>query len=419
NAGVQTLSLRAHIQAPRLVIKTSPLDFGVALRGGVREARLVIANEGSAPLEAHLQPQAPWLSLSEQYIACRPGEQVALTVAANTELFEHGEQLDLPAGIRVVAGSAVYDVPVRIGVLQPVLSIEPERIDFGYVDQAEPERRTLVLTNAGSGDLAWNAQADAIWVEIAPTSGVCKSGEAQLLELTAYGLAVETPERGATSEANLVINSDGGRAKVPLRVGLAAPLLAIDTPAVALVSVNGAEAHTTLRIFNHGLGLLRGTIATSQTWLALDRASFTCPTGRSVELRLSADMEELPHNTEHAESLVAIASNGGDLEIEVSLSLERTPWVEAPSEIALERATPEGPPQGRLVLRNVGLANAHLELRASPGLTLARRVCDIKPQKSTRIAVTAASDQAALDEVQYIVIQAGDQELRVDIHIPD
>jgi serine/threonine protein kinase len=419
NAGVETLSMRMNVRAPHLVLDDERLDLGAVPLGGVAETRLRVRNEGSAPLDATVQTAATWLTVHPAQFHCEPGERVDLRIQANTAGFDERQEIALPAALRIVSGSTLIDVPASLEVLQPTLRIEPEQVDFGYVDRSQPTVRELAIHNEGTGDLAWNLQSDAVWVEAAPQSGTCPAGESQTVTLTAYGLALEAGAEAAN--AILVINSDGGRAKVPLRVGIASPLIATDTSYLSMLSVNREPASAMLRIFNHGLGLLSGTVAVDQTWLAIDRASFECAMGRSVTIQINTDMELFPEDSTEETANLQIESNGGDVDIQVNVIVELVPELELPDAIRLEPVEAEDACQGRLTLRNQGMATARAELSASDErLQLTRDLVDIKPGKTARIVVRwegALPGTTDIDE-PFILIRSGEQEMQVPVHLP-
>jgi len=414
NAGSETLSLRVQVMAPRLAV-SGDLAFGEARLGDVLTRTITVANTGSAPLLATIRPLAEWLSATVATVICAPREEHAVEVVADTSRFARGQVVDLAAALRVEAGEMAAVLPASITVLQPRLRVEPAELDFGYVERTQPESRALIVANDGNAALAWNVQTDVAWVEIEPMSGVCPPGHAQSVSITAYGLAAD-PEANLV-RGTLVVNADAGRAKVPLRLAFAAPLLASDTTTLDLgVSVNLQDMASSLRLFNHGLGPLRGRITTDRTWLVVDRASFECGMGRSIEVRVSTDLEELPPGSDHALGTVLVESNGGNLAIDVTLAVELVPIIEAPEALVLERDDPSQPPQGRLTLRNTGLAAARAELRPSaPQLALSRNLLDIKPGKSVRVVVRWQGLPSADAEPPYIEVLSGSSPTRVPV----
>lgn len=387
NGGAATLSLRAQIVRPQPALETPHLDFGAVPLGENVVRALTLRNVGSAAFEAHLVPLVEWLLPEREWIHCPPHSAVTISIRANTALFTRGERLDVSPALRIETMGRTFEVSASILVERAALHVEPEEIDFGYLDPAEPTAQTVLIANEGTGPLAWVAQTDVLWMEISPREGTCAPGEATRITLTAYALAIEAGTEIA--QGALIISSDGGRAKIPLRAGIAAPRLSTDTPFLDLgVSRNLAPVSGTFRLFNHGLGTLKGTIRSDRLWVVLDRVSFECATGRSIEILVSTDMDEFPAEAESDTALLTVESNGGEVQIEISLRIERAPELEVPQEVRLVPPEPGSAPQGRLVLRNGGLATAHISLWAEPPyLTLPRDRIDIKPDKSVRLAI--------------------------------
>jgi hypothetical protein len=167
------------------------------------------------------------------------------------------------------------------------------------------------------------------------------------------------------------------------------------------------------------LGLLRGIVVPDQTWLVVDRASFDCPMGRSVELRLSTDMDEFSMGQFRGEGTLHIESNGGPLKVAVSLEVALTPRFEASESVLLARRAADGPWLGRLVVRNAGLASGHIELApTSSALTLSRSVYDIKPGKSVRVSVQLDGPPPGTEELAILLNAEGEKQ-RVRILITD
>ena len=415
NGGNQTLSLRLQVRAPKLALGASQLSFGTVPMGETREQRITVRNEGSAPLDCTIQSLVGWLTSSDSVIHCEPASATDIKIRADTGFFKQGQQVEPVMALRVVCGAEIVELPASITVLQPTLRVEPGEIDFGYIDRSQPETRTLLIANDGTGRLAWNVQSDAVWTEITPRSGVCEAGESAMITLTAYGLALE----GENASGVVVVNSDGGRAKVPMHAGLAAPNLASDTTLLDLgTSVNLASVGGSFRIFNYGLGVLRGSISSDHTWLVVDRASFEVPTGRSVEIRLSTDMEEFPAGQSYASGRILVISNGGNTDIEVALNVELAAVLEASGSVVSLRRTDTGALEGRIALGNRGLATGHVELAAShPQLRLSRSVFDIKPGKSVRVGVEWETSGLAAEAGLYIDASYAMHHIRIPVEI--
>ncbi len=388
NAGARSLSVQLHVLAPRMLLNTTQLSFGEVVYGDREERRLHVRNAGSAPLVATLQPLVGWLAPDEADLAVPAGGDRAVVLTVDTSQFDHGAVVVDQPVLRIVAGATMQDVTASLIVLRSLLRIEPTTLDFGYNDPTQPATRTLVIANDGTGVMAWNLQSDAAWAEFDPQRGVCYAGEQISVQATAYGLALE--EGIESAEATLIVNSDAGREKIPLRFAVASPRLACDATFLDLgESVNRAVVTGAFRVFNYGLGRLKGTVTANERWLAVDRASFECETGRSAEIRVSTDMAEFPADATYGEGAVRLESNGGSAEVHVVMSVLLEPDVRAPAAgLVLSPFAGGERSAGRLALRNEGLATAHLELASSDAcLVLARDFVDVKPGKSVRIAV--------------------------------
>ncbi|NLD42301.1 MAG: protein kinase [Chloroflexi bacterium] len=419
NAGARSLSVRLTVLAPRMLLNTTQVFFGEVAYGERQERRLRVQNVGTAPLEASLQPLVSWLSVGEADIVVPASGEQTVTLTADTSPFDHGALVVDQPVLRITAGTMLQDVTASLTVLRPLLRVEPEVLDFGYSDPTQPAVRTLTIANDGTGTMAWNVQSDATWAEFEPHRGVCKAGEEVQVRATAYGLALE--EGVESAQATLVVSSDAGREKVPLRFAVASPRLACDATFIDLgESVNRAPAAGSFRVFNYGLGLLRGAVRSDETWLVVDRASFECETGRSVEIRVSTDMDEFPPEASYAQGYIHLESNGGSAEVQAVVTVLLEPDVRGPAEgVVLGPSRGGEGLAGRLALRNEGLATARMELLPSaPQIVLARTFCDIKPGKRVRVAVQWEGTAPSAAEEYYIEARAQDgATLRVPVII--
>ncbi|MFP3897597.1 MAG: BACON domain-containing protein [Anaerolineales bacterium] len=420
NGGTETLTLQAHVHAPEIVLDTRELAFGALFAGEKKHLHLRLHNDGSAPLSAHIESKVRWLALSQDEIRCDPGEGVSIRVTADGTHFAKGQKLSISDAIVISSAPDIQEtVAASVQVLKPSLHIEPTRVNFGYIDPDQPETRTLLIKNGGTGDLAWTAQKDAVWLEVSPTTGTCPAGETQEIELTAYGLALDSDVEEEIG--TLIINSDGGRAKVPLRAAPSSPLISTDVTFLDLgTSVNREDVQRSLRIFNHGLGTLRGSINTDKTWLVVDRVSFECAMGRSIEIDVGTDMEEFPTGDDKGTGTISIQSNGGYTEVQVEIELQQRPHLEVPETIPLKRRSEDSSPQARFPIRNSGLATARVHLQSdAPEVILERKDYDIKPDKSVPIRITWQGPPPEGERRPRLHIETENQEFDIPIVLDD
>ncbi|MGM0401923.1 MAG: BACON domain-containing protein, partial [Chloroflexota bacterium] len=420
NGGTETLPLQAHVHAPNLVLDNRELAFGSLFAGEQKHLHLHLHNDGSAPLSAHVETKADWLDLSQDEVTCEPGQGASVRVTADGTHFTKGQTLSVADAIVISSPPDIREtIAASVHLLKPSLHIEPTQVDFGYIDPNQPETRTLLVKNEGTGDLAWTAQKDAVWLEVSPTTGTCPAEKTQEIELTAYGLALDPDVEEETGI--LIINSDGGRTKVPLRAAPASPLISTDVTFLDLgTSVNREDVHKSLRIFNHGLGTLRGSISTDKTWLVVDRVSFECDMGRSIEINISTDMEEFPPDTDTGTGTISIQSNGGHTKVRAEVKLQQKPHLEVPETIQLRRCAEDSPAQTRFAIRNSGLATARVHLQAdAPEVTLKRKSYDIKPDKSVPIKIAWQGPPPDAKRAPRLHIKTENQEFYISIILGD
>ncbi|MGI6367431.1 MAG: BACON domain-containing protein [Anaerolineae bacterium] len=411
NGGAATLWVRLNNRAPRLEVQMALLDFGQITLGQTVAQDLVIRNSGSADLYAAVNSALDWVHTSERSVQCAPGESQIIRVTLDSSLLPRGGLYNEPIALRISSGADMQMVGLNALVLQPELTAQPMLVDFGYLDPLTPGAAEVLLTNTGTGELAWHAQSDVEWLEIEPTSGRCAEGEAASVQLRAYALGLEAGHQQASG--SLAITSDAGRIKIPLRVALAAPRIAMDRTFVDLgISVNRENVAAAVRIFNRGLGLLRGTAMSDRLWLVTGRTSFECDTGHSIELSLGTDMDEFPEDLSEDRAVVSIESNGGATEIDVRVQIERRPMLREPEPVQLRGGER---PQGRLVLWNDGMAPAMVDLQPTDvRLGISRSDVQVKQGKSVRISVSWDGSQPPEAPVS-IGIRSADQEWQVPV----
>ncbi len=411
NGGAATLSARLQVSAPRLALEPRTLEFGQVTLGQTAARNLTVRNTGSAPLTAAIASALDWIHPSSNIAVCAPGESQTVTITVDTARLGEGGRLEIPSAVRIASGSDIQAVGLNIIVLQPLLAAEPAFVDFGYLDPLTPGQQEIVLRNEGTGDLAWHAQSDAEWLELEPSSGRCAEGATASIRLRAYALGLEAGLQQASG--TLAITSDAGRIKVPLRVALAAPRIALDRTFVDLgISVNRSNISASVRIFNRGLGLLRGTAISDRLWLVTDRTSFECDTGHSIELGIQTDMDEFPEDLTEDRGIIRIESNGGSVDVDTRVQIERRPALREPDPVVLKGSDRL---QGRLILRNDGMATAHVQISSEDArLSVSRDQVEVKQDKSVRISVAWEDSEPPTSEL-YLDVRSDVGQWRVPV----
>ena len=291
--------------------------------------------------------------------------------------------------MRSVSDGGDCALPLDLLVVKPTLEVEPALLDFGITDRVTPARQRLVIRNRDTGQLEWKLETDAQWVDIATRQGDCRAGGEFEVEITAYGLAL--PDGAETARGKLWVRSNGGDREIALALQIASPLLDVDATQLDLgTSTNYAPLEGAFRLFNRGLGPLRGEIKTrSEKWL-VEPAAFECAMGTLQTIRVVALTEGLPVGAFHEARAILIESNGGQAELGIAFNVVLKSKIEA-SLTPLSREPGAWPAQGKLTLKNTGLEAAQVMIAPNvPALDVTRRSYVVKPGKTVNLQVTLA-----------------------------
>jgi hypothetical protein len=389
NGGSAKIGVRVRVQAPRLALDVDRLDLGEIPLGQGTERYLTVRNSGSAPLNCRLESALDWLQISPAELSIAPQGAALTLVSADTSHLSRGQEIHLPDALRLASDGGDRLLPLDLVAVKPTLEVEPATLDFGITDRITPAHQRLLIRNRDTGLLEWKIETDAQWVDIAPRQGVCRAGSELEVEAAAYGLAL--PEGAESARAKLWVRSNGGEREITLALQIAAPLLDVDATQLELgTSINYAPLEGTFRLFNRGLGPLRGDIKTRSEKWSVEPSSFDCAMGKLQTIRVRALAEGLPVGVFHDARAITIESNGGQAELGVAFNIVLKSKMEA-SLTPLSHLPGEWPAQGKLMLKNAGLEAAQVTIAPNtPALDVTRRSYTIKPGKTVNLQVMLA-----------------------------
>jgi len=96
-------------------------------------------------------------------------------------------------------------------------------------------------------------------------------------------------------------------------------------------------------------------------------------------------MDEFPEDLTEDRGVITIESNGGSVEVDTRVQIDRRPYLREPDPVALKGVDRL---QGRLVLRNDGMATAHVQISSADArLSVSRDQVEVKQDKSVRISI--------------------------------
>jgi serine/threonine protein kinase len=396
NAGTQTLSASVEVLAPQLVVESSMVDLGTVKDGEQAEETVMVGNRGSMPWEGTVLAGLPWLRVEPQEIHCAPGHFMPVTIMLHTEALESGGEYVSDRAIQIRGGGEERVLGARVSLQRPELSVERHSLAFGLIGRTDVASLPFEIANSGTGKLEWELDVRGTWLEVAPTSGVCDTGETVTAQANAYALAVD----GNSGQAWLTVRSNGGRADLPASVALSSPLLSVEPQYLELASENYAPSSQTIRISNRGVGELRGTVEALVSWLTCSQSSFACPTGVSTEIDVQVNLENLQEGTYNALDAIRVESNGGTEAIEANLALNLTPRLHvSPQELHFGDET-----EIVFALENQGYGTLRVQIvPTARWIAVNHREWTVKAGKKARVRVSlsdAPSDAAGSIEIR-------------------
>ncbi|RKX26917.1 MAG: hypothetical protein DRP45_02290 [Candidatus Zixiibacteriota bacterium] len=226
-------------------------------------------------------------------------------------------------------------------VLCPILSVEPDVLDFGQSLTSQE----ITITNNGYGSLDYSINTDQPWIIIDMFGGSLdrQASDSVLVRVDRFGL----PPGEYSGHINVI--SNGGTATVDITMSVSAEPVLHVTPRQLDY---GAELYElTITIDNIGSGTLEWSLSTDQEWLGLD--ALMGSTGDELDVITVTINRAGLTPSEYSDS-IAVTSNAGEATVEVSMT------VSDPGEIpellvdpiALEFSTNIA--QQSLTIRNIG-----------------------------------------------------------------
>jgi len=127
-------------------------------------------------------------------------------------------------------------------------------------------------------------------------------------------------------------------------------------------------------------------------------------------------MAEFADDLSEDRGIVTVETNGGTVEIDVRVQVVRTPALEEPEPVMLKRAEGSSAWQGRLILRNQGLATARVDITSTDRrLGVSRERVEVKPGKSVRIGVTWDDEAFLPDPNPALMVTCESDEWRISV----
>lgn len=235
----------------------------------------------------------------------------------------------------------------------PTLVVDRLALNFtAAFGQPNPTAQIFTLKNSGSGVLRWSLTKDQPWVTVTPDTGAIDSTSRIVnVAVNIVGLLA------GTHQANIIVDSNGGRAVVAITLTIAPPLpnLSFTPNALQFAATQGGgnPPNQPFIIRNAGSGMLTWKLTSNQPWLVVGTDSSATTSADTV--LVSIELANLVAGTYNG--ALDLRSNGGNGAINVTLIVSPQPPLLDISPRALNFVATEGtanPPLQPITIRNIG-----------------------------------------------------------------
>ena len=285
----QTIAARVVVKSPvKIEVEPTSLDFGRVDPKHCPMHTLTIRNPGKEKWQGSIET-VPWLKASPRQITCDAGDQVSVRASLPKRILRQPGDYQEQAAIVIRVGDDVRSVAARLTVLPqpPIVTVSPEKLDFGQVDSKHCPVRQLGLRYRGEAE--WKGGIETVpWLEI---QSVAESpSEKGVTEITIVPRldALSTPRVYEKKKA-VTISGEDLVTTVAARLVAAEPALEFSTALIDFGQV--ADAKTTksasVKAYNPSLFEWRGTARSTVPWLRIEPESVVCDAGKHASLKTS------------------------------------------------------------------------------------------------------------------------------------
>ena len=277
---------------------------------------LVIQNGGTGTLIWSVDAAEFWLQVDPQ--EGRSSDQASIvTVSVDRSRIEENGTYTSEVVVTSDGGTAIIPVTVQVEgkASASVLRVSPVSLAFGETST----RKTIGITNGGSGELTWQGSSAQEWISISPDSGFVSSGGAPVQVTVEVDRSQLSPGEHLGS---LDVISSGGSISVPITVSVPTPVISVSTRAIDFRSDLNI---ITLEIANTGTGDLAWEFGYDLDWLQVEPSVGT--TGQvAMSVQLLVQRQGLEKGA--YDGLVLLSSNSTSesvIELRVKMQVTEQP----------------------------------------------------------------------------------------------
>jgi serine/threonine-protein kinase len=327
---------------PNLEVKPGYLPFGTIEANMKARTTLRLRNRGQGYLIGRVESRVPWLTARPQTFGCRAGAVAEVTVEARGRRLPPGITSS-PQVLLIESNGGRAWVGASAMAAAPILTVEPDRLDFGPLPRGAARVGRLTVTNRGGGRLSGTVTSQVPWLRVRNPEFGCPAGASAQIAVELLGPHVPpetTPDykSGVSSsqvwDRVLAVDSDSGQTRVGVAWVWAEPSLELDVTSLDFGAVEwGASLERTLHIANRGTGMLEGRVTSQVDWLTIQPQALRCPPGESCTLNVVGDTVRLPGGDTYEESALTVETNAGREILSASVEVLAAELVIEPSSL--------------------------------------------------------------------------------------
>ncbi len=169
-----------------------------------------ISNDGLGNLNGYINSLEPWINTTDSTFIIPTFGFLALPVSVDPKQMKEGNYTGA-ISLQTNGGDAEIEIFVDIIDNSPYLNVAPSYLDFGIIQSREVLKQNLRISNQGRQNLFGSLQSSQAWLKVSQDRFMSNQIDLEV-EIDPSRL------RNGLHEADLIIQSNGGNQKVPIRV---------------------------------------------------------------------------------------------------------------------------------------------------------------------------------------------------------
>ncbi|MGQ9609341.1 MAG: BACON domain-containing protein [bacterium] len=294
--------------SPKLSLTPASIDFETTKTEGT----ITVSNTGGGTLIWSIKSDFPaWLKASLMKGETVSGKPTSVVLTVNRQNINPGTYKHT-LSFTSNGGNGSVSVSMTVPEPQPILSINPNTLDFGD----STAQSSFTLSNNGGGTLTWQATKQQNWLIISPISGSLTSGKS----VTITASVVRQGLTPGSYKDTISITSNGGNGSITVNMTISEPekppLLSLKPTSINFGQTNTQSSFT---ISNIGGRTLTWQASKQQNWLTVNPLNGSITAGNSLTASVTISRTGLVPGA--YTDTISITSNGGSARISISISV--------------------------------------------------------------------------------------------------